>query len=328
MRALLVFSSCIAAMVAGGCGGTSRIGEDLPREDARLMLDAPAGAIHAGIALAAERGYDRGEGVRLRVRGPRGGALRALRRGDVEAALVPIDELIAIRARGVDAVGVMAVVQRPLISVLALPEVTSARDLEGRRVAVPDDRAAVGAVRSVVAGDGGSFDAVTLGRGGRSPAEALESGRVAAAAVDRIAEGVPLRRRRPDLRQFRPEEHGAPSYPGLVMAVARDTLEEDASVVRALIRALQRGYREAQVDPESAAAALATRGAREDRVALLAQLDAVAPSWTAGAGAYGRLRPDVLRDWARWAVSVDILDRRPRLERAFATDLVSRQSAP
>lgn len=293
------------------------------------MLDAPPGAVHAGIALAAERGFDRGEGVRLRLRRPGdGGALSALRRGQVDAAIVAIDELVAMRQRGLDAVGVMALVQRPLTSVLTTAEISSGRDLEGRRVAVGPEPVATGVLRSVVVSDDGRFAKVDIVRGGHSAIDELKSGSVEAAVVDRIAEGVAARLRRPALRELRPEDHGAPAYPALVMVVTRATLEEDANVVRALIRALQRGYREAQIDPESAATALAARGAREDRVTLLAQLDAVSPSWTAGAGAYGRLRPEILREWARWAFAMGVLERRPNVEQAFATDLVSRQSTP
>ena len=327
-RALLFTLACLAAAALGGCGTPSRIGEDLPRQDSRLMLDAPAGAVHAGIVLAAERGFDRGEGVRLRLRRPgRSGAAAALRRGEVDAAIVTLGELIAMRAEGLDAVGVMSVVQKPLSTVLAEDGVRSGRDLAGRRVGLDEGRAATGLLRSVVESDGGDFEEVELARTSKA-AEALGAGRVEAAVVDSIAEGVPLRSRRRDLRELSPQANGVPAHPELVMVITRATLDEKANVIRALIRALQRGYREAQVDPESAATALTARGAREDRALLLAQLDAVAPMWTAGAGAYGRLRPEALRAWARWAVTVGILARRPRVERAFATGLVNRQSAP
>ena len=327
-RAFMATLAGLSALVFAGCGDSSRIGEDLPRQDARLMLDAPAGAVHAGIALTAERGFDRGEGVRLRLRRPgRGGALPALRRGEIEAAIVTIDELAAMRERGLDAVGVMAVVQKPLTTVLTDEDVRSGADLENRRVAVGDGDSATGVLRSVVVSDGGDFGAVDLVRTDDA-AGALASGRVDAAVLDSIAEVVAARSRQPGLGELRPQEHGVPAYPELVMVVTRATLDEDAAVVRALIRALQRGYREAQVDPESAAAALISRGAREDRAVLLAELDAVSPRWTAGAGAYGRLRPEALRAWARWAVQAGVLDRRPRIEDAFATGLVSRQSTP
>ncbi len=324
-RALLLL---VGALALAGCGPASRIGEDLPREDARLMLDAAPGAVHAGILLAAERGFDRGEGVRLRIRrAPSGGALEPLRSEEVDAALVDIAELARIRARGADMVGVMALVQRPTTSVLTSADVESPAGLEGRSVAVSGGRSDVGVLRSMVEGDSGDFDAVRILRG-RDPARPLLSGRAAGAVVDSIADGVPLRARRPELRELRPEAFGAPAYPGVVMVVKRRTLVERSNVVRALIRTLQRGYREAQVDPESAASALQTRAPGTEREIVLAQLNAVSPSWTAGAEAYGQLRPEALRDWARWAVSFGVVERAPRLERAFDTTLVSRQSTP
>jgi ABC-type nitrate/sulfonate/bicarbonate transport system substrate-binding protein len=76
----------------------------------------------------------------------------------------------------------------------------------------------------------------------------------------------------------------------LVMAVTRTTLEERRPLVRAVIRALQRGYAQAQTEPDSAVAAVP--GNRER---LAAGLDAVAPDFTAGARAPGELRRDVLR---------------------------------
>ena len=327
-RALGITVACMAALAVSGCGGSSRIGEDLPRKDARLMLDAPAGAVHAGIALTAERGFDRGEGVRLRLRRPgRQGAVAALRRGQIEAAVVRIDELIAIRRRGVDAVGVMALVQRPVVSVVAAPVARSGSDLAGRSVAVRDDRAALGVLRTVVDGDGADFAAVDVART-LDPVETLQSGRASAAVVHRFDEAVALRRRRPELQELRPEAHGVPPYPGLVIVVRRRTLDEDASVVRALIRALQRGYREAQIDPESAATALAAIGVQTERATLLAQLDAVSPNWTVGVDDYGSLRPEVLHDWARWTIRAGVLDERPRVGRAFDTGLVGRAGAP
>lgn len=324
-RALLLVAGALAM---AGCGTAGRIGDDLPRQDARLMLDAPPGAVHAGIVLAAERGFDRGEGIRLRIRRPAaGGPLASLRSERVDAALVDIAELARMRARGADMVGVMALVQRPTTSLLTSAAVRSPAALEGRVVAVGEGRGGSGVLRSMVEGDSGDFDAVRILRGG-DPSRALRSGRADGAVVDSIAEGVPLRVREPELRELRPEAFGAPDHPGVVMVVKRRTLDERSNVVRALIRTLQRGYREAQVDPESAASALRTRAPGTEREVVLAQLNAVSPRWTAGADAYGQLRPEALRDWSRWAVDFGVIDRAPRLERAFDTGLVRRQATP
>jgi len=86
--------------------------------------------------------------------------------------------------------------------------------------------------------------------------------------------------------------------PRLVLCVSRTTLEDRRPLVRAAIRALQRGYAQAQSEPDSAVAAIQEEAPRADRDELAAQLDEVSPSFTAGARAPGELREDVLRRWA------------------------------
>jgi hypothetical protein len=69
-----------------------------------------------------------------------------------------------------------------------------------------------------------------------------------------------------------------------------------------------------------AALTAAVRGL--DRAELGAQMDAVAPAFTAGARAYGELRTGVLRDWAAWDLDFGILERPIDVSRAFDTSLV------
>ena len=89
---------------------------------------------------------------------------------------------------------------------------------------------------------------------------------------------------------------------GPVLVVTRNTLEERRPLVRATIRALQRGYAQAQAEPDSAVAAVLAAAPGTDREQLAAQLDTVAPAFTAGARAPGELRPEVL---ARDGVDVE-----------------------
>jgi hypothetical protein len=101
----------------------------------------------------------------------------------------------------------------------------------------------------------------------------------------------------------------------LVLAATRTTVDERGPLVRATVRALQRGYTQAQAEPDSAVAAVLAQG-RGDRAALAAGLDAVAPAFTAGARAPGELRRDALR---RFAAGLDVpLD----VSRAFDFDQV------
>ena len=94
--------------------------------------------------------------------------------------------------------------------------------------------------------------------------------------------------------------------------------------MRAAIRALQRGYREAQIDPESAVAAMIAAEPRLDRAALAAQIDAVAPAWTAGAAGVRAAAPGVLRAGRPGTCEFGILERPLDVARAFDTTLVTR----
>jgi ABC-type nitrate/sulfonate/bicarbonate transport system substrate-binding protein len=156
---------------------------------------------------------------------------------------------------------------------------------------VRGDRAVV---RSVIQGDGGD-PASTHGAGGRVARWDLE----------------------PGAHAFHLDDYGAPAFPGLVLAATRETVQERTTVVKAAIRALQRGYQQAQADPESAATAIPAPGAA-------AQLDAVAPAFTAGAQGVGQLRMPVLRQWAAWARRYGVLRRPLDVTQAFDLSLAGR----
>ena len=325
-RRLATLLCALCALAA--CGGVS--GGDRPNEDASLLLDFTPNAVHAGLYLAVDRGYDEAEGVGLQIRKPSASTdgLKLLRAGRVDMAILDIHDLGLAREKGADLVGVMAFVQRPLAAVLAQPSIRSPRSLEGRRAGVtglPSDSAVL---RSVVAGAGGDPDRVREVTIGFEAVKALLSKRVDAVTAFWNVEGVALRERRPGIREFRVDDYGAPTYPELVLTVTRRTLREHPQVVRATIRALQRGYAETQADPESAVSAMLDREPGLDRAVLAAQLDAVNPAFTAGAREFGELRPDVLRSWAAWDERFGILSKPLDVRAAFDTTLVQRERNP
>jgi putative hydroxymethylpyrimidine transport system substrate-binding protein len=249
--------------------------------------------------------------VQLDVRAPGAStdALRLLQGGRVDMAILDIHDLALAREHGRDVVGVMAVVQRPLAAVLAQPEIARPRELEGERAGVTGLPSDVAVLSSVVEGDGGDPAKVHKTTIGFEAVKAMLAHRVAAATAFWNVEGVALRAERPDTREFRVDEFGAPPYPELVLCVTRQTLDEKRPVIQATIRALRRGYTEAQNDPESAVTALVAAAPDLDRDAAAAQLDAVAPAFTAGADAYGELREDVLEQWAAWDLEFGIVTK-------------------
>lgn len=316
MRAAALLALLALAAATGGCAGGGGV---QPPSDATLVLDFAPNAVHSGIYLATARGFDKAEGVRLRVRAPASSTdgVKLLAAGRADLAILDIHDLAIARARGQDLVAIMAIVQRPLASVIAQPGVRRPRALEGRRVGVtglPSDDAVLNAV---VRGDGGDPRAVRRVTIGFAAVPALLGRRVDAATAFWNAEGVALRARRPGMRVFRVDDYGAPRYPELVLAMERRRLEEDPALARAVIRALVRGYDEALVDPASAVAALVAGARGVDPKVARAELDAVEPVLAAPGGRVGVLDRAALRAWARWEASSGIVARPPDVDRAF-----------
>jgi putative hydroxymethylpyrimidine transport system substrate-binding protein len=199
--------------------------------------------------------------------------------------------------------------------------VRTPRDLEGLRVGVtglPSDDAVLS---SIVRGAGGDPAKVRRTTIGFDAVPALLSGKVAGATAFWNAEGVALNAKassRGPFRAFRVDRYGAPSYPELVLTVTRQTLEDHASLVGATVRALQRGYREALVDPDSAVEALVDAAPGLDRDLMASELDAVQPLFQADDGTVGTLDVPELARWARWERRFGIVRRTPDVARAFS----------
>jgi ABC-type nitrate/sulfonate/bicarbonate transport system substrate-binding protein len=309
--------ACVMALALAGCG--AGLGTDRPNDGASLLLDFTPNGVHAGIYLALERDYDEAEGVTLDVKTPGAStdALKLLESGRVDMAILDIHDLALARERGADIVGVMAVVQQPLAALLAQPEIRRPRQLEGKRAGVTGLPSDTAVLRSIVQGDGGDPNKVKATTIGFQAVKAMLAHRVDAATAFWNVEGVALKARRPGTREFRVDQYGAPPYPELVLCTTRVTLDDERPLVAATIRALQRGYNETQNDPESAVSALTQADPDLDRATAAAQLDAVAPAFTAGADFYGQLRPDVLEKWAAWDLKFGIVHKPIDVGRSF-----------
>ena len=312
---VLLVLAAVALLLAGGCGG----GEDRPEREATLVLDFAPNAVHSGIYVAKAHGYDKAEGVDLRVRVPSASTegLKLLLAQRADFAVLDIHDLALARQQGRDVVGILPLVQRPLAAVLAQPGTRSPRDLEGRSAGVtgvPSDSAVL---HSIVRGAGGAPGRVREVTIGFNAVQALLGGRVAAATAFWNVEGVALRARRPRTREFRVDDYGAPSYPELVVVATRRTLDEQPALARATVAALVRGYTEVLSDPESAVEDERRAEPDLDRAQLQAQLDAVSPAFVGNAPRFGALQPRVLHAWAQWEARFGIVRRPPVVAATF-----------
>jgi len=294
---LLALLACVA-----GCGGDDDAGG---AQRGTLALDFQPNPVHAGIYAA--------ENIRIRVPSASTDSLKLLAAGRADMSVVDIHDLGLARERGTDIVGVGALVQRPLAAVIARGlDVHRPRDLEGRRVGVtglPSDDAVL---RAVVEHDGGSFERVRRVTIGFSAVPSLIAGRVDAVVAFWNAEGVALRQRGVETREFRVDEYGAPRYPELVLAVTRQTLDERRELVESMLAELQHGTRAALRNREATVAEL-VRVSGADEPLVRAQFHAVAPALTPPL----RLDREALEGWARFDARFGILRSTPDVQRAF-----------
>src|SRR5688500_16232010 len=109
LAAALLASAALAA-----CGGSGA--EPGASREATLVLDFQPNAVHAGIYAALERGYYDDAGVDLEVREPSAStdAPKLLAADRAELAILDIHDLGLASEEGLDVIGVVPIVQRPL----------------------------------------------------------------------------------------------------------------------------------------------------------------------------------------------------------------------
>jgi ABC-type nitrate/sulfonate/bicarbonate transport system substrate-binding protein len=312
-RAVALLAAVLAFAGAAGCGGGAEPGAP---NGAALMLDFTPNAVHSGIYAAQRQGYYDDAGVDLQVREPGdpGAVPKLLAAGRVDFAILDIHDLGIAREQGLDIVGTMAIVQRPLAALIAPSSgpVRRPRDLEGRTVGVtglPSDEAVVD---SEVRADGGDPDLVHRVTIGFNAVSALAAGRVDAATGFWNAEAVALARRGVPNRVFKVNRYGAPPYPELILTASRRTIEKDPGLVDAMVAATTRGYRFAFKHPAEALDDLLASVPSLDRGDQAAQLRVLRPDLEPAP-----LDPAVLGEWAAWDLEHGLLEHPLDINTAF-----------
>jgi NitT/TauT family transport system substrate-binding protein/putative hydroxymethylpyrimidine transport system substrate-binding protein len=300
---------------AAGCGGSGA--EPGAPVGATLVLDFTPNAAHSGIYAAQRQGYYRDAGVDLTIHQPGEStdAPKLLEAGRTDFAILDIHDLGIARERGLDLVGVMPLVQRPLAAVIARADrgIAAPRDLEGRTVGVtglPSDEAVVDSEVSADGGDPAKVKRVTIGF---NAIASLAAGKVDAATGFWNAEGVELRRQGVPIRIFKVNEYGAPPYPELILTTTQKAFEQNPALVRSMVDATRRGYEFVVEDPKQGLDDLLAEVPTLERADQRAQLKALLPD----------LRPlpfdnAVLREWAAWDLEHGLLKKPLDVEAAFA----------
>jgi len=313
-RAVALLAAALLLTGTAGCGGSGA--EPGAPKGVALVLDFVPNAAHSGIYAAQGKGYYRDAGIDLTIRQPGDStdAPKLLQAGRADFAILDIHDLGIARERGLDVVGAMPIVQRPLAAVIArgTGPVRRPRQLEGHTVGVtglPSDEAVVDSEVSADGGDPAKVDRVTIGFNAVS---SLAAGKVDAATGFWNSEGVALRRSGIPVRIFKLDRYGAPPYPELILTTSRRTIAREPDLVDSMVAATTRGYELASNHPAQALGDLLEAVPSLDRADQAAQLRALRPD----------LRPApfhraVLREWADWDLAHGLLKRPLDVDAAF-----------
>jgi ABC-type nitrate/sulfonate/bicarbonate transport system substrate-binding protein len=311
-----LLGTLLAAALAAGCGSSGAVH---PQRSATLVLDFTPNAVHSGIYSAIAQHYDAAAGLRLHVIAPSAttDSIKLLETGRVNFAILDIHDLAIARAHRAPIVGIMAIVEHPLSSVIAAPGIASPRALERRTVGITGVPSDTAVLDSVVAGAGGNPARVKTVTIGFNAVADLLAGRVGAATAFWNDEGITLHRRRPGFHVFRVESYGAPAYPELILCATDSTIRRDRRLARGLVHALVAGYRFTLANPARSAAQLERLVPGLDPALLRAQLNALLPAFRGPSGQIGELDPATLARWAAWEVRFGIVERRPDVATSF-----------
>lgn len=306
MRRLVVL---LTLVVLAGCGGDDQPSSSpaSPPRPVTVALDFVPNPVHAPIYLADETA------VKIQTPGSGPDGLKLVTSGKVELGVLDIHDLAIARETGADVVAVGALVGKPLAALVAQPDVTRPRELEGRTVGVsglPSDPAFLKAIVEHDGGDVSKVEQVTIGFNAVSR---LLTKRVDAVPVFWNAEGVALKQKGLKANEFRVEDYGAPPYPEVVFFTSRETLSKERARIAGALDAIAAGLEAARARPEEAMKEIADAAETDDLELVGAQMDAVLPIFADGL----KLDRAVLEQWADFDAEIGLVKERPDVDAAF-----------
>jgi putative hydroxymethylpyrimidine transport system substrate-binding protein len=310
-RLLTLTGALFTLLGLTACGGSG--GSAATR--VALALDFTPNPAHAPIYLATRRGFDRRLGARLSILVPGSSGpdtLKLLLSHRADIGVLDIQDLALARERGVDVVGIAALVQRPLSAIIAQPNIARPRDLDGKRVGVsglPSDPAFL---RALIDADGGDYTTVKPIVIGFGAVAQMAAGNIAAVPAFWSDEGVALRLRGIPVREFRIEQYGAPAYPEAVLVALRSTVQARRTAIARALAAIALGARYAVAHGQAATAVITSASGGEPRL-IAAQTAAIAPALLPPL----TLRRDVLQSWSSFAARKGLIPRPLDVDRAF-----------
>jgi len=288
------------------------------REKLTLVLDYFPNADHAGIYAAEASGaFERANlDVDIRVPGDPAEPLKLVAAGKADLAISYEPELFLARDKGVELVGIGAIAQKPLTSIVALGSAGIERpsDLDGKTVGtsgIPYQSAYLKTILEEAGVDPARVKEVNVGF---NLVPALLSKKVdATLGAFWNYEGVQLARAKKDPTIIRMEQAGVPTYDELVLVADRQQLGRRGKVYRRFIQALRQGTEAVRADPATGIDPLLEANEDLDRGLQLAAVKATLPVFFPEDPdrPFGWQDPEEWRLYGAWLRENDLVENPP-----------------
>ena len=262
MRRAALVVLCVLAAAAAGCGERKERTTPGRPQQLQLMLDFFPNADHAGIYAAQAKGLFKQVGLNVKIRTPSDPAapIRQVAAGRAELAISYEPEVLRQRDRGVKVVSVGALVQRPLSSIISLPEagVNRPADLAGKRVGTAGIDYQHAFLQSILQHAGVDPASVKERNVGFNLVPALLTKKVDAILGGYFNyEGVDLRLRHKHPRIIPVNRAGVPTYEELVFVTSEKNAKREGGAIRSFLAAVARGTHDLKRHPSDVRALLA-----------------------------------------------------------------------
>ncbi len=293
-------------------------------ESVTLALDWYPNANHAGLFLAQERGYFQAENLAVDLYTPSDPTtvLQTVGAGQDDFGISYQTDVLLARAQGVPVVSVAALVQHPLLGVMSLKErgIVRPRDLVGKTVGYPGIPSQEAFLATMLESDGARMSDVTLINVGFNLVPAVISGRVdAVMGAYWTHETILAEREGHEVALMRVEDWGVPDYYELVLVTSESMIASHPGVIRSLLKAVQRGYKDAIEDPDAALEALSRAYEGVDREVEQQGIALLIPVWTDGGLIFGTQTPERWEAYAGWMKERTLIPEDLDVSKAFTT---------
>jgi len=320
LKALSAMLALLCALALAACGEKKDTIAPSGTKPYTVMLDYFPNADHAPLYAAIANGDFKAGGLEVKPETPANPAepLRLLAAGKVDMAISYEPEVLIARDQGLKVVSIAALVQRPLTSIIALPNqhITTVAQLKGKKVGTAGIPYQAAELRTALQNAGVSPSSVQEVNVGFNLVPAMLSGKVNATLGGFWNyEAIQLELLHKHPTTIPVDQAGVPNYNELVLVVREEEAHKRGQDLRAFLQALTRGERAVRANPAAAAklivAANPSLEAKLQLASIERTLPATLPSGAHAGEPYGWQDPTAWAAFGSWMLAHGLLSHNP-----------------